>query len=161
MRKPLDGKVAVISGASHGLGLATTQELSALGAYVVLLAQDQGRLDAAAQTLDGPTTTPVSIRLLQCSQYLVAAGSGPTSLRERLNVPCHQPTSALKKYLPLKYFTKADPITTDMSTGRTRLLSRLVSCDSGPWCIFQYSENTPMEKFPALYKTAPPTSGSN
>jgi NAD(P)-dependent dehydrogenase (short-subunit alcohol dehydrogenase family) len=72
MPKPLDGKVAVISGASHGLGLATSQELSTLGAQVVLLAQDQGRLDTAAQTLDGPTTT-VSCDLADAEQVKEAA----------------------------------------------------------------------------------------
>ena len=72
MAKSLDGKVAVVSGASHGLGLAISQELSTLGAHVVLLAQDQGRLDAAAETLDGPTTT-VSCDLADGQQVKKAA----------------------------------------------------------------------------------------
>ena len=72
MAKSLDEKVAVVSGASHGLGLAISQELSALGAHVVLLAQDQGRLDAAAQTLDGPTMT-VSCDLADSAQVKKAA----------------------------------------------------------------------------------------
>ena len=72
MAKSLDGKVAVVSGASHGLGLAVSQELSALGAHVVLIAQDQGRLDDAARTLDGPTST-VSCDLADAEQVKKAA----------------------------------------------------------------------------------------
>ena len=45
---PLDGKVALVSGASRGLGRATAVELAAAGAYVVCTARSTR--DAATQT---------------------------------------------------------------------------------------------------------------
>lgn len=49
--KLLSGKTAVISGGTHGLGKAIAAGLARLGADVVLLARDAGRLEAAADEL--------------------------------------------------------------------------------------------------------------
>jgi NAD(P)-dependent dehydrogenase (short-subunit alcohol dehydrogenase family) len=49
--KPLTGKVGVITGGSHGLGLAIAAQMAALGAAVVPLARDEARLAQAAETL--------------------------------------------------------------------------------------------------------------
>lgn len=45
----LDGRVALVTGASRGLGLAMAQALAAAGAHVVLAARDESRLAAAAE----------------------------------------------------------------------------------------------------------------
>jgi len=49
----LDGKVAVITGGSDGIGLATAQLFSQEGATVVITGRDQSRLDSAGQHSGG------------------------------------------------------------------------------------------------------------
>lgn len=51
MNKPLEDKVAVLSGASHGLGRATAERLAALGAHVCLLARRMGPLRETADAI--------------------------------------------------------------------------------------------------------------
>jgi ribitol 2-dehydrogenase len=55
----LRGKVAAITGAGSGIGLATAQALSAAGASVVLAGRTGTRLEAAAAGLPGPSSTLV------------------------------------------------------------------------------------------------------
>jgi NAD(P)-dependent dehydrogenase (short-subunit alcohol dehydrogenase family) len=45
----LDGKVAVVTGASSGIGLACAEAMSRAGAKVVLVGRDEGRLQACAE----------------------------------------------------------------------------------------------------------------
>jgi NAD(P)-dependent dehydrogenase (short-subunit alcohol dehydrogenase family) len=46
--KPLDGRVAVVTGASRGLGRAMAVELGAAGAKLALVGRDRGKLDETA-----------------------------------------------------------------------------------------------------------------
>jgi clavulanate-9-aldehyde reducatase len=55
MSGPLDGRVAVVTGASSGIGEATVRALSAAGAAVALGARRADRLEAVAADLDGRT----------------------------------------------------------------------------------------------------------
>lgn len=48
MSERLDGKVAVVTGASRGIGLAVARALAARGARVAMLARNEARLAAAA-----------------------------------------------------------------------------------------------------------------
>ena len=52
----LRGKIAVVTGASTGLGLETARALASVGAQVVLAGRDSARIDAAAAT--DPRTEP-------------------------------------------------------------------------------------------------------
>jgi NAD(P)-dependent dehydrogenase (short-subunit alcohol dehydrogenase family) len=47
----LRGKIAVVTGASTGLGLETARALASVGAQVVLAGRDSARIDAAAATI--------------------------------------------------------------------------------------------------------------
>ena len=55
MAGPLDGRVAVVTGASSGIGEATVRALSDAGAGVALGARRADRLQALAESLDGPS----------------------------------------------------------------------------------------------------------
>jgi clavulanate-9-aldehyde reductase len=55
MAGPLDGRVAVVTGASSGIGEATVRALSGAGASVALGARRTDRLQALADSLEGPT----------------------------------------------------------------------------------------------------------
>ena len=60
MSARLDGRVAVVTGGSSGIGLAIARELSGLGASVVMTARSADRLRAAAAQLPGPVETVVA-----------------------------------------------------------------------------------------------------
>ncbi len=47
----LEGKIAIITGASDGIGLAAALSLAGEGARVAIVARDRGRLDAAAEQI--------------------------------------------------------------------------------------------------------------
>lgn len=56
--RPLDGKVALVTGASRGIGLAVAKSLAKMGARVGICAREATRLDKAAEELrrDGAAT---------------------------------------------------------------------------------------------------------
>jgi len=58
MGDPLAGKVAVVTGASAGIGLAVAREVHRLGATVVIAARSRKRLDAAVASV-GERTAPI------------------------------------------------------------------------------------------------------
>jgi ribitol 2-dehydrogenase len=67
----LDGKVAVVTGGSSGIGLAVARELSRLGASVVVTARSAERLATAVASIPGPAdafvadiTVPATARSL-------------------------------------------------------------------------------------------------
>jgi clavulanate-9-aldehyde reducatase len=54
--EPLAGRVAAVTGASSGIGAATATALSGAGATVALAARRRDRLEALAESLDGPSS---------------------------------------------------------------------------------------------------------
>jgi len=63
MANELAGKVAAVTGAASGIGLATVEAMIAAGARVVLIDRDEPALTAACQRL-GEAAMPLSIDLL-------------------------------------------------------------------------------------------------
>jgi len=55
----LQGKSAIVTGASRGIGLATARLFAAEGAHVVLVGRDAARLDDAAASI-GPQAVPIA-----------------------------------------------------------------------------------------------------
>jgi NAD(P)-dependent dehydrogenase (short-subunit alcohol dehydrogenase family) len=77
MNKPLEGRVAVVTGASRGIGRASALALSQAGAHVVALARTQGaleELDDAIQACGGTATlVPVDLKDYDALDRLGAA----------------------------------------------------------------------------------------
>lgn len=79
MQKDLTGKVAVITGASQGLGKAVAEHLSTLGADLVLLARHKDHLEAVAEQLRGNGSRVISVscdisdaaQVQESAQYIV------------------------------------------------------------------------------------------
>jgi len=61
MEQPLDGRRAIVTGASRGIGRAIVEQLARGGVAVALIARSEGDLDqvAAAIRSDGGTATPI------------------------------------------------------------------------------------------------------
>ena len=63
MNQPLSGKIAVVTGAASGIGLASSEAMLNAGARVVMVDRDAAALDALAQKY-GDAIVPLPINLL-------------------------------------------------------------------------------------------------
>src|SRR5689334_19537790 len=77
MDKPLQGRIAVVTGASRGIGWAAALALSQAGAHVVALARTQGALeeldDAIREGGGAATLVPLDLRDFDALDRLGAA----------------------------------------------------------------------------------------
>ncbi|MER5755969.1 SDR family NAD(P)-dependent oxidoreductase [Streptomyces sp. NPDC002088] len=58
---PLAGRVAVVSGASSGMGAVTAQRLAELGATVVVLARRKDKLDGVVKAIEAAGGTALAL----------------------------------------------------------------------------------------------------
>ena len=77
MEKPLDGQIAIVTGASRGIGAGSAEWLAGQGAHVVAVARTTGgleELDDRVQAAGGQTTlAPMDIRDAGAMQHLCAS----------------------------------------------------------------------------------------
>ena len=84
--KPLDGQVALVTGASRGIGKACAAALAEAGATLVLVAREQAALEAAADGLAKHGVRPlvlagdVSDEAFAARAFLEAEKCGPVSV---------------------------------------------------------------------------------
>jgi len=84
MTKELEGKLAVVTGAAWGIGLATAEAMIARGARVVMVDRDEAALKALSNKY-GDAVTPLAIDLLDpkdCASLLprVLENAGPIDI---------------------------------------------------------------------------------
>lgn len=108
MAKPLDGRVALVTGASRGLGAAVAIELARLGARPVLVARTQGGLeetDDAVRALGGEATLlPLD---LQEGEQVDAIGPSLRQRFGRLDILVHA-AGTLGRLTPVSHIQPRD-----------------------------------------------------
>jgi NAD(P)-dependent dehydrogenase (short-subunit alcohol dehydrogenase family) len=70
---PLDGRVAIVTGASRGIGRRCAEALAVNGARVVLGGRDRGALADAASGMPGAVTVAVDVAARSAPEQLIAA----------------------------------------------------------------------------------------
>ena len=87
MTKPLDNRLALVTGASKGIGAATAQALAAAGAHVVLTGRDVRALEAVEDTIHaaGGASTIAPIDLAE-SDGIARLASAIASRWDKLDV---------------------------------------------------------------------------
>jgi NAD(P)-dependent dehydrogenase (short-subunit alcohol dehydrogenase family) len=90
MDAPLDGSVALVTGASRGLGAATAVALARLGAHVVLTARTQGGLEETDDAIRGEGGSATLLPLdLHEAETIDAIGPSLFARFGRLDVLVH------------------------------------------------------------------------
>ena len=78
---PIRGRTAIVTGGSQGFGLALARELSRHGAHVVIVAQNESKIQSAVSQLTSIASSPSSQRFLGLSYDLRSSASAPEILR--------------------------------------------------------------------------------
>ena len=108
MAGPLQGRVALVTGASRGIGAATAIELGRLGAHVVLTARTQGGLEETDDSIRaaGGTATLLPMDLADTAS-LDKIGPSVYARFDRLDILVHA-AGALGKLTPVSHILDAD-----------------------------------------------------
>ena len=76
----LNGKTALITGASKGLGKAMAKALAGAGAHVVLVSRDRAKLEQVAQELPGKASVLVADVTVESEVARLAEEAGPVNI---------------------------------------------------------------------------------
>ena len=98
--RPFDGKLALVTGASRGIGAATAEALGRAGAHVILTARTVTGLEAVEETIHeaggAATIAPLDLSDLEAIPKLAAATvhvspSGPIGEEQHATLAHHRP----------------------------------------------------------------------
>ncbi|MGI9129763.1 MAG: SDR family NAD(P)-dependent oxidoreductase [Roseomonas sp.] len=106
----LEGRVALITGASRGIGAALAQELAKLGAQCVLVARTQGGLeevDDAIRAAGGKPATLLPFDLQKAEKDIDMIGPSIVERFGRLDILVHN-AGALNKLTPVAHIEPRD-----------------------------------------------------
>ena len=106
----LDGRVALITGASRGIGAALALELAKLGAQCVLVARTQGGLeevDDAIRSAGGKPATLLPFNLQKAEKDIDMIGPSIVERFGRLDILVHN-AGALNKLTPVAHIDPRD-----------------------------------------------------
>jgi NAD(P)-dependent dehydrogenase (short-subunit alcohol dehydrogenase family) len=107
---PLQGRVALVTGASRGIGAALAVELARLGAHPVLIARTQGGLeetDDAIRAATGRSATLLPFDLQRQEKELDMVGPSIVERFGRLDILVHN-AGALNKLTPVAHIEPRD-----------------------------------------------------
>jgi len=108
--KPLAGSVALVTGASRGIGAAVAVELARLGAHCVLTARTQGGLeetDDAIRAAGGGAATLLPLDLAKDAEQLDMVGPSVVQRFGRLDILVHA-AGLLAKLTPVAHIMPKD-----------------------------------------------------
>lgn len=147
MKRSSEDTIAVVTGASEGIGLALARLLSAGGVKVVLAARSEGKLKKAAGELAGAVAIAADLRKPADREGLVRktmerfgridilvnnAGQGLYAAFEKTDLKDYRSIMELNVYAVADLMQKAVPIMRRQGGGRIINISSMVSKDYYP-----------------------------
>ena len=97
----LNGRVALVTGATSGIGLATAEALASMGAHVILLGRDAGRTEAAHRELvarTGSQRFSTIIASMEDAEDVRRAAQAVIAAHPRLDVLVHNAGALAAEY---------------------------------------------------------------
>ena len=110
MSKPLEGRVALVTGASRGIGAALAVRLASQGAQCVLIARTQGGLeetDDAIRAAGGLPATLLPFDLTKAAEQIDSIGPSVVERFGRLDILVHN-AGELGKLTPVAHIDPKD-----------------------------------------------------